>query len=197
MGEIVLIAGLAVAAVLAVTGVLLLLIRALGFGFYSSARPARAGTMLKLIPSSVTSLDYAVFDESGLVIDFSARWSGDGEFFVADGKQYRLRRQTGFTKTTFVLELGDVVVAQATEPVLRGPLTIEYGHRKLRLRSFIPILSSNLELLDEDGELVGSFVREGIWGGPATAELPGSLATPLRLFIVWLAITVWQRMHDP
>jgi hypothetical protein len=162
VGQTVLFAGIALAAVLAGTSVLLLLMRTLGFRFYPSVRPTKAGIMWKLIPSSALSLDYAVLDESGIVTDFSARWSGDEVWFVVDGNQYRVRRQTGFTKRRFFLGLGDVVVAQATKPVLRGPLTIEYDHRKLRLRSFIPLLSSNLELVDEDGELVGSFVREGI-----------------------------------
>jgi hypothetical protein len=115
---------------------------------------------------------------------------------VVGGNRY-FAGQAGAVGDPFLLELGHVVLARAEKARPGRGLTIDFDGRRLvlRPRSFHVILSSDLELL-EGGQLVGYFTREGIFSGPATADVPANLPTHVTLFIIWLATMQWSWMAD-
>ncbi len=145
---------------------------------------------MRMIPKPL-SWTFSVLDGAEPVAHSVDRswWSDKGELTV-QGVTYTARRE-GVMRGAFVLESTAGVVARATKPsAWRRSLIVEYSGRQYTLRAVSP-LRREFVLLDGSTR-IGSLSPEGFLTRRAVVDLPPSLPFPVRVFIVWLAVTLWK-----
>jgi hypothetical protein len=146
--------------------------------------------MLRALPKSLFSWDYAVLDGQQPVADIEVSfWGERGRLRVQDAS-YDVRREGWLG--AFVLEADGSVVARAekSSPFLRS-FAIEHAGRSYTLRARSPF--ERTFLLEQGSRAIGSVSPEGMFTRRARADLPEDLALPLRVFMIWLALILWKR----
>jgi len=146
---------------------------------------------LKMIPKGFASWKFSVMDGSESVADVVDRgwWPGKAKLTIqgATYKAYRERAMSG----AFVLESAAGVLARAEKPsALRRSFVIEHSGRRYTLRAE-SALRRELLLFD-DSKHIGSLSPEGAFTRRATVNLPREWALPVRVFVVWLAVMLWN-----
>lgn len=145
--------------------------------------------MLKVIPK-MWSYTFSVTDGAKAVaqaVDLSW-WRDKGELRIQDDV-YTARRD----KSSYVLESAAGVVARADRrrSWLRE-FSIEHSGHHYTLRPMAAFRRSFLLL--EGSTQVGTIFPNGLFTRKAAVELPQALPLFLRVFIIWLAMTLWK--HD-
>jgi hypothetical protein len=143
---------------------------------------------MKIIPK-VWSYEFSVTEGTETVaqsVDLSF-WRDKGELRI-QGFLYKARRN----RSSYVLESAAGVLARAERPRrwLRE-LGIEHSDRRYTLRAKSPF-RRQLLLLEGSTE-IGSISPEGLFTRKAEVELPQALPLFLKVFIIWLAMTIWKQ----
>jgi len=144
--------------------------------------------MLKVIPKA-WSYAFSVTDGTESVaqaVDLSF-WRDKGELRI-QGYIYKARRD----RSSYVLESAAGVLARAERPRrwLRE-LGIEHSGHRYTLRAKSPFRRQLLLL--ESSTQIGSISPEGLFTRKAEVELPQALPLFLKVFIIWLAMTIWKQ----
>jgi hypothetical protein len=143
---------------------------------------------VKIIPKA-WSYAFSVMDGGERVaqaVDLSF-WRDKGELRI-QGFIYKARRD----RSSYVLESGTGVIARAERPRrwLRE-LGIEHSDRRYTLRAKSPFRRQLLLL--EGSTQIGSISPDGLFTRKAEVELPQALPLFLKVFIIWLAMTIWKQ----
>lgn len=143
---------------------------------------------MKIVPKA-WSYAFSVMDGSERVaqaVDLSF-WRDKGELRI-QGFIYKARRD----RSSYVLESGTGVIARAERPRrwLRE-LGIEHSDRRYTLRAKSPFRRQLLLL--EGSTQIGSISPDGLFTRKAEVELPQALPLFLKVFIIWLAMTIWKQ----
>lgn len=145
--------------------------------------------MLKVIPKA-WSYTFSVMDGTEPVaqaVDLSW-WSDKGELRIRDDI-YTARRE----KSSYVLEsaAGEVARAERKRKWYRE-FVIEHSGHRYTLRPMAAFRRPFMLL--EGSTQVGSISPEGLFTRKAAVELPQALPLFLKVFVIWLAMTLWK--HD-
>jgi len=143
---------------------------------------------MKIIPKA-WSYAFSVTDGTESVaqaVDLSF-WRDKGELRI-QGHIYKARRN----RSSYVLESAAGVLARAERPRrwLRE-LGIEHLDRRYTLRAKSPF-QRQLLLLEGSTE-IGSISPEGLFTRRAEVELPQAFPLFLKVFIIWLAMSLWKQ----
>ena len=150
--------------------------------------------MLEIVPKSWFSWDFRVLDGGRELTVIDRAWLRERGTFVVDGLQYEVRR-TALTRSTFALEQGGVLIAEATKPsaFLRS-FEMTAGREYYTLKAASPFRREFQ--LYRDTTLLGSIRPNSVLGRSATVSLSESVPLPLRLFTVFLVLILWKRASD-
>jgi hypothetical protein len=145
--------------------------------------------MLTVIPKT-WSYAFSVTDGAQAIAEtMNVSWWRDKAQLRIQGADYTARRE----RSTFLLESATGELARAERPRRwRRELFIEYSGRRFSLRRESAFRRGYL--LFEHGAPIGSISPDGIFTRQAAAELPEELPLFLRIFIIWLVMTLWK--HD-
>lgn len=147
--------------------------------------------MLQIAPLRWFSWDFRVFEESQAVADIDISWWRERGELTVRGGTFRVSR-TGMLSGDFLLESGTGIVARATKPsFLRRSFVVQHEAKTYTLRARSSFRRSFV-LLEGDRE-VGAIVPDGFWTRRASANLPGEVALPVQVFLIWLAVLLWKR----
>jgi hypothetical protein len=143
---------------------------------------------MKVIPKA-WSYAFSVLEGAESVaqtVDLSF-WRDKGELRI-QGYIYKARRN----RSTYVLESAAGVLVRAERPRrwLRE-LGIEHLDRRYTLRAKSPFRRQLLLL--EGSTQIGSLSPEGLFTRRTEVELPQALPLFLKVFIIWLAVTIWKQ----
>jgi hypothetical protein len=144
--------------------------------------------MLEVIPKA-WSYAFSVTDEGESIAQTTnLSWWRDHSDLRVDGNTYRARRDGG----SYVLESEGKVVARAKRPRLfaRG-LNIEHLDHRYTLRAK-SAFRRQFVLMDGATQ-IGSIAPQGVFTRKAAADLPETLPLSLRVFIIWLVMTLWKQ----
>lgn len=143
---------------------------------------------MKVVPKA-WSYGFSVTDGSGSVaqsVDLSF-WRDKGELRI-QGDVYNARRK----RSSYVLESAAGELARAERPRRRlRELGIVHSGRQYTLRANSPFRRQLLLL--EGSTQIGSISPEGLFTRTAEVELPQTLPLFLKVFIIWLAMTIWKQ----
>ena len=143
--------------------------------------------MLKVTPKA-WSFAFSMTDgaeSAAQTVDLSW-WSDKGELRIP-GATYRTYRD----KSAYVLESATGVLARAERAQREfREFVVEHSGRRYTLRAKTAFRRQFL-LLDGNTQ-VGSISPEGLFTRKAAVKLPQALPLFLRLFFVWLAMTLWK-----
>jgi hypothetical protein len=150
--------------------------------------------MLTAIPKGWFSKNYRVMDGALQVADLNvSRWREQGELTV-EGFSYQVYREK-LMSGAFVLEAAGTALARAEKPsAFHRRFLIEYGDRKYVFQAK-SVWGRKFTLFDGQNE-IGSVAPEGLLTRRAAVTLPDELALPVQVFILWLAIILWERESD-
>jgi len=150
--------------------------------------------MLTAIPKGWFSKNYRVMDGALQVADLNvSRWREQGELTV-EGFSYQVYREK-LMSGAFVLEAAGTALARAEKPsAFHRRFLIEYGDRKYVFQAK-SVWGREFTLYDGQNE-IGSVAPEGLLTRRAAVNLPDELALPVKVFILWLAIILWERESD-
>jgi len=147
--------------------------------------------MLKVVPKSWLSWDFAVEDAVGMPwgeVGLSS-WRERGSVSVG-GQQFGVARQ-GLVGP-FVLQGPAGPVAEASKPsAFKREFTLSFGGQECVLKQ-LSWWRREFGLLRGDVQ-VGSITPESWWSRRAEAMLPEDMPTEVRAFIVWLTLLMWKR----
>jgi hypothetical protein len=95
----------------------------------------------------------------------------------------------------FLLTDGQTCIAQAKKPnPLFRQFFIEYGDRRYELQA--TSAAGRQFIVQEYGQVVGSIAPAHRLTRRAVVDLPDRIALPVRLFMVWLVLTLWRRGQE-
>ena len=140
------------------------------------------------VVSNAWSYTFSVTDGTESVaqaVDLSW-WGNKGELRIRDDI-YTARRD----KSSYLLESAAGVLARAEQPrKWFGELVIEHSGRRYKLRAKSALRRQFLLL--EGSRQIGSLSPEGLFTRKAAVELPKAIPLLLQVFIIWLAMSLWQ-----
>jgi hypothetical protein len=115
-------------------------------------------------------------------------WRSKGEFTL-DGTQYAVHA-TGWTQQRAELVDGSGRQVAVADRVGRKHWTISTDRGEFTFRR--PSVWRGDQVLEVDGEQVGSIRRLGFWRTTAEADLPG-LPPPVEVFALVVVLMLWER----
>lgn len=115
-------------------------------------------------------------------------WQNNGEFEL-DGARYGVRT-SGWIQQRAELVEGQGREVAAADQVGRKRWTITTGRREYTFRRASAWRAD--QVLEVDGEQVGTIRRTGRWTTGAEADLPG-LPPPVAVFALVVVLMMWQR----
>ena len=149
--------------------------------------------MLKAVPKSWWSWDFAVLDGAQPIADIHlSRWGDKGRLTV-QGSAYEVHREGWFG--AFVLEKGGAVLARA-EKVSAFHRSFAIEHEGLRYTLRAASVFGRSFLLVHGPRAIGSVSPAGMFTRRTLVDLPEELPLPLRVFIIWLALILWRRASN-
>lgn len=150
--------------------------------------------LLEAIPDSWFSWNFTVTDGRRPIADIDVSWWREKGVITVDASEYRVYRER-VLGGAFVLERSGSVLARAEKPsFVSRRLIIECNGVKYTLRPR-HILSRAFLLVGDSG-VMGALSPRGLFSRRMQFDLPGDLALPVRVFIVWLTIILWKRDSD-
>jgi hypothetical protein len=144
--------------------------------------------MLKVIPKP-WSYAFSIRDEGASIAEsVNLSWWRDRSDLRVDGDTFRARCDG----RSYVLESKGQVVARAKRPRLFArALSIEHSDRRYTLRAKTAFRRQFV--LMDGATQIGSISPQGLFTRKAAADLPETLPLFLRVFIIWLAMTLWKQ----
>ena len=164
-------------------------------GLASFIRKRGGQTMLIAIPKGWFSKDYRVLDGARQVAEIDMAWWREEGRLTVGGVSYQVYREK-LMSGAFLLETGHgSALARAEKPsAFFRRFFIEYGERRLTLEAK-SLFRRELVLLDGQSE-IGRVTPAGFFTRRATVDLPDELPLPAQVFILWLALILWERESD-
>jgi hypothetical protein len=152
----------------------------------------QAPIMLKTIPVDWFSWNcHVVKDQIPIAnLGFSV-WGEAGELQIQDQLYKVFREDNG----NFFLANQETCIAFAEKP---NPLFRQFFIRHADTRYELQALSAKGRqfIVQEYGQIVGSIYPAHGWSKRAIADLPDAIPLPLRLFMIWLVLTLWKRQQQ-
>jgi hypothetical protein len=150
--------------------------------------------MLTAIPKGWFSKNYRVMDGALQVAEIDMSWWREEGRLEVEGATYKAYREK-LMSGAFILEAAGTALARAEKPgALHRRFLIEYGDRKYVFQAK-SVWGREFILFDGQNE-IGSVAPEGLLTRRAAVNLPDGLALPVKVFILWLAIILWERESD-
>jgi hypothetical protein len=152
--------------------------------------------MLRAIPDRWFSRDLTVFDGERPVarVDLGGlREVTRIEIEEVRHKAYR----SGWIGGDFLLEKEGEIVARAVKPAaLRNRFVIEHQEQRYELKKGSAF--GRRFVLREGGREVGEVFSEGGFSltRKVRIDLPEELPLPVRVFVLWMVVTLWKRESD-
>jgi hypothetical protein len=140
------------------------------------------------------SLDFNVTEGARHLahVDVSA-WLEKG-ILTIDGVAHRVYRQ-GMMHGDFLLEREGVVLARATKPsAFRNRFVIRHDGRTYELAR-ASIWQRRFVVRSGDAE-IGSLQPTSAWRRDAAVNPPEQWPLPFKVFVIWLAIIIWNRQKN-
>ena len=139
------------------------------------------------------SLDFNVSEgERHLAhVDVSA-WKEKG-ILTINGVAHRVYRE-GALHGDFLLERDGIVLARATKPsAFRSVLVIRHDGRTYELAR--ASLWRRRYVVRSGNDEIGSLSATSAWRRDAAVTLPEQWPLPLKVFVIWLVIILWNREY--
>jgi hypothetical protein len=147
--------------------------------------------MLHVTPKSWFSPHFSVSDGDGVRATLEVAMLREAATLTIDGEEYRLYRE-GWASGDFMLERNGALVACATKPsALHSMFELAYEGRRYTLRRE-SLLRRDFGLYEHETR-IGTLRPASIWSRAAEIDLPAELPLPVRIFIAWLMLLIWQR----
>lgn len=147
--------------------------------------------MLTADPKHWFSSGFTVMEGSQTLAEFDVSVWEKGVLTV-QGVSYRAYREGGIWRGTFILESAGAVLARAEKPsAFRSYLRIGHLDKRYILRER-SAFGRTLLLLDGDRQ-IGVLSPRGISRRRVAADLPEALPLPVKVFVIWLAVVLWNR----
>jgi hypothetical protein len=144
--------------------------------------------MLKAIPHHWFTWNCGIVENQAIVgsLDFSV-WGEAGELRIQN-ESFRAYRES----SNFYLADQQRCVAIATKPnPLFRQFFIKQGEARYELQA--TSASGRRFIVQEYGQVVGAIYPAHAFTRQAIVDLPESMPLSVRLFIVWLVLTLWRR----
>jgi hypothetical protein len=147
--------------------------------------------MLKVIPHHWFTWNCGVFEQRAIVgrIDFSV-WGEAGLLKVQDAS-FRVYREQG---NNFYLadQQRCIAIAEKPNPLFRQ-FFIKQGEARYELQATSAL--GRKFIVQEYGRIVGAIYPVHALTRQTVVDLPESIPLPMRLFMVWLVLTLWRRQQ--
>jgi hypothetical protein len=150
--------------------------------------------MLKMIPDHWFTWNCGVFENRILIanIGFSV-WGEAGELQVEDC-HYKVYRESVISSNFFLADHETcIAMAEKPNPLFRQ-FFIKHADSRYELQAISPL--GRKFMLQEYGQIVGSIYPAHAFTQRAIADLPTTIPLPVRLFMVWLVLTLWKRQQQ-
>lgn len=149
--------------------------------------------MLTATPRHWFSWDYSVATDHNHLADIDNSWWREKGTLTIEGQPYAVYRERALSgKFILESESDGAVVASAVKPsALRRRLLIEHAERQFELKPR-GIFTRTFDLY-EGASLVGSLSAASVFSWRMNVDLPETLPLPVRIFVVWLTVTLWKR----
>jgi len=150
--------------------------------------------MIRAVPKSWFSSGYRVLEDNTTIamVDLS-RWREAGVLTI-NGSTYRVYRK-GLMSGLFLLESGGSILARAQKPsALYRSFLVEDGGNQYKLEAESALYRKFI--LTQKENPIGSVYPESAFTNKAVIDLPEAISLPVRLFIFWLVIILWNRGSD-
>jgi hypothetical protein len=128
--------------------------------------------------------------EDGLPVATLTGVRREGVVFENDGAEYRVARH-GYKSFTLTGPVGELARADRTN----GRMWTIYSMTDA-LELVQPSMWKEAWQLNRYGQVAGSLRKDGAFKRTSSADLPDDLPLPLRLFIVSVAETLWERSRQ-
>ena len=152
--------------------------------------------MLSALPKGWFSWDFSLEDAAGAVAAdlHLSSWRQRGTISLPGGPEYRVRRRG--VLGPFVLEGPDgSELAHASRPsTFRREFIVEHEARHYTLKAGSAFQRDCSVYCD--GTLVGRVSPTSWFSRRAMVEIPDDVPFPIRAFMVWLTLLLWQRDSD-
>jgi hypothetical protein len=150
--------------------------------------------VLVLTPTRWYSWDFRVTANGQEIALIDRDWFRERATFAIDGKSYEVRR-TSMLRSSFVLERGGTVIAEATKPSsFRRTFEVTVGDKRLTLRA-VSVFRWEFHLFDGP-TWVGRIRRVSVFRRRATAEFLEGMSREVQLLVVFLVLVLWKRSTD-
>ncbi|MGE5559120.1 MAG: hypothetical protein ACM3WV_11025 [Bacillota bacterium] len=148
--------------------------------------------MLNAIPKGWFSKDYRVMDGARQVAEIVMSWWREEGRLNIEGASYKAYREK-LMSGAFLLETDNgLALARAEKPsAFFRRFLIEYDEREYVFQAK-SVFSREFVLFDGPSE-IGRVAPEGLFTRRAVVNLPEELPLPVRIFILWLTIVLWER----
>jgi hypothetical protein len=146
--------------------------------------------MLKVIPHHWFTWNCGVFEQRTIVgsVDFSV-WGEAGQLRVEDAS-FRVYRQG----SNFYLadQQRCVAIAEKPNPLFRQ-FFIKHGEARYELQATSAL--GRKFIVQEYGQVVGAIYPAHALTRQTRVDLPESIPLAMRMFMVWLVLTLWRRQQ--
>jgi hypothetical protein len=144
--------------------------------------------MLKVIPHHWFTWNCGIVEDGAIVgsIDFSV-WGEAGHLKIQESR-FRTYRESG----NFYLadQRQCVAIAAKPNPLFRQ-FFISHGEARYELQATSAL--GRKFIIQEYGQVVGAIYPAHAFTRQAIGDLPESIPLSVRLFMVWLVLTLWRR----
>ncbi len=147
--------------------------------------------MLRLHKTRMSSKEYAV-EQNGVQVASlrRSRWRDSGEIAVQETHLSVHRR--GMMKDVFKLKSGGSVLAEVRQDKpLRHDLSFDYGEQSYKIRRTGWL--RKVLMVESNGQVIGNVTPRGHLVSTAIEELPSEWPVPIKVFLMWIALVLWDR----
>jgi len=147
--------------------------------------------MLEARPRNLFSRDFFIEANGREVSKLEVSLWKEAGAFATEGQPYRIYRE-GWMSGAFLLESRGRQVARAIKPsAFRSQFELELnGHRYFVQRA--ALFGRTFTVLREGVE-VGSIRPVSVFSRKAVIDLPSDWSLPVKLFVFWLVLVIWNR----
>jgi hypothetical protein len=160
--------------------------------------------MLKTIPAHWFTWNCGVFENHVPIANMGfSVWGEAGELQVQNAhdqnghhqnSHYKVYRESAISSNFFLADHETcIAMAEKPNPLFRQ-FFIKHADSRYELQAISPL--GRKFILQEYGQIVGSIYPAHALTQRAIADLPTTIPLPVRLFMVWLVLTLWKRQQQ-
>lgn len=150
--------------------------------------------ILYAVPKSWFSRNYDIMEKPRQVAELDMSWWREQGWLAIEGVSYKICRER-LMSGAFILETAGTSVARAEKPnPLFRQFLIESEGRRLWLKAK-SVFSREFALFEGSNQ-IGRVVPSGFLTRRAEAYLPDEFPLPVKIFILWLALILWNRESE-